>query len=645
MRQHNVLAKLFWCGKCNVPLIGPSCGKCGEQGREVQLLPPGDVRLAMDGTKKKLRYLFLKEFGVQQIVPDVVVLNKTSGDDRSEEVIIDGYRVALLRYDLDTRRHELVLRLDGARMLVAMDSKKQIVLRKAEGHMKGKYLPPDAIDSFDPGIRAGDEVVIKMGNFIGCGSAKVDAAALRRSDKGVKVREFAKMGPLSPRSKKVWTRLLVRANQPHLVAKKSKAEHELREAISARKLPVTVSFSGGKDSLVVMDLTLGVTKDVTAMFIDTGLEHPVTKAYVDRFARNRQVRLLKAHAGNAFYDNLSSFGPPAKDFRWCCKVCKLAPVSSLIEQTYPDGTITIEGNRRLESFSRAYSELVEENPFVPGQVTVNPIRNWSALDVWLYIIWRNLEYNPLYEEDIERVGCWMCPSALASEAEEIARITPELARAWELRLQEWAEANGLPRAFVTYGFWRWKQLPPKMKELAQRLDINVKPVRADTLDLKILKGVSPCTAGGYSVDAVLVTEKPHSLKRTGEMLKVIADVDLSEEFGVARVDPGKGRLRIFAGGQITATDESAKAATELFEKGARALLRASLCTRCGICVRSCEQDAISLDEEITIDEGKCTHCGACVDSCVVAHYFDKLASGLTAPAAPKKNKKKRGKRR
>lgn len=607
------------------------------------LSPPGDARLALDGTKRKLRYLFLKEFGVQQLVQDIVVLNKTSGDDRADEVIVDGRRIALLRYDLELRRHDLLLRLDGARMLAAMDSRKQVLLRKVGGHLKGRYLPPEAIESFDRGIRRGDEVVIRMGDFIGCGSAKVDAISLRHSKKGVKVRDFAKQKPIAPRNKRIRTRVLVRANQPHLVAKKAKAEHELREAISSTKLPITVSFSGGKDSLVVLDLALSVSTDITAVFIDTGLEHPYTKDYVDRFVKQRGVRLLKAHAGNAFDDNVDSFGPPAKDFRWCCKVCKLAPVSSLIEERFPNGTITIEGNRRLESFSRAHTYLTEENPFVPGQVTVNPIRNWTAMDVWLYIIWRNMEYNRLYDEDIERVGCWMCPSALASEAEEISRITPELSRAWELRLAEWAESNGLPKEFVTYGFWRWKELPPKMRDLANRLGIDVKPMRADTLDLKVLKGVSPCVAGGYTIDGVLATTKVPALSRIGEMLKVIDEVDISEEFGVARVDSDSGRLRIFAGGQITATDESPSTATELFDKGARALLRASLCTRCGICERTCEHSAVSLAEGPIIDEDRCVRCGACVDSCVVAHYFDKLASGLMAASGP--NKRKRRKRR
>lgn len=625
MRRPNDQARLHWCDRCNVPLTGPSCGKCGDQGRQVPLSPPGDVRLALEGTKRKLRFLFLREYGVQQIVPDVVVLNKTAGEDRADEVIVDGYRIAMLRYDLVAREHRLTLRLDGARMLAALGSRKRIVLRRTEGHMKGKYVPADAIESFDENIRAGDEVVIQMGAFVGCGSAKVDARSLRSAEKGVKIREFAKVGPLSPRSKKVWTKKLVRANQPHLIAKKARAEHELRQVLASNGLPVTVSFSGGKDSLVVFDLVQSLTDDFTAIFIDTGLEHPLTREYVERFVADRGARLLEAQAGNAFDKNLPVFGPPAKDFRWCCKVCKLAPVTSLIEEKYPEGVLTVEGNRRLESFSRGHTELVEENPFVPGQTTVNPIRDWTGLDVWLYIVWRDLEYNPLYDEDLERVGCWMCPSALASEADEIARLSPDLARAWEAKLLAWAEENGLTKEFVKHGFWRWKVLPPKMMELADRIGITVSPTRTDRLDLRVLKGVSPCTAGGYSVEAVLSSETPADLGQVHEMLKVIGDAEVTEEFGVAMVDRGKDRLRIFAGGQISAAAESPERALALFTEGAKALLRASKCTGCGICAKTCPEGAIAVDGTVTISAEKCSRCGKCVDACVVAHYFDKLA--------------------
>lgn len=575
-----------------------------------------------------MRYLFLREFGAQQLIPDIVVLNKSSGEDRADEIITDGRKIALLTYDLEKKDYGLTLRIDGARMLSRIHPKKLITIKKAEGHMKGKYLPPQAIESFDRGIAKGDEVIIQMGKFIGCGSAKVDANELRSSEKGVKVRDFSQAGPLSP-GRKAWPRDILKANLPHIAAKKAKAEHELRKVLADHELPLSVSFSGGKDSLVVLDLVSSVTKDFTAIFIDTGLEHPRTRDYVKLVARSRGLRLLVASAGDAFEDNFASFGPPAKDFRWCCKVCKLAPASKVIEERFPGGTLTVEGNRRLESFTRAHTDLVEENPFVPGQVIVNPIRDWTALDVWLYIMMRDLDYNPLYDDDIERVGCWMCPSSLASEYAEVSRLSPELSRAWEVKLDAWASENDLPKGFIDHGFWRWKELPPKMKDLAERIGLDVRPKRADTIDLRVVKGVSPCAAGGYSVEAVLLMPEAKGLRRVAEMLKTVGDVRPIEEFGVVMVNARKGASKVFAGGQISAVGDTPKDASELFDRTARAVLRANMCARCGICVRACPNGAIKIVDAIEVDSEKCDLCGKCAESCVVAHYFDKLASRPT----------------
>ena len=578
-----------------------------------------------------MRYLFLRQFGVQQLIPDIFVLNKSSGEDRAEEIIVDGRRIALLTYDLQKQDYRLTLRVDGARMLARENPKKLIRLKKAEGHLKGNFLPKDAIASFDSGIKAGDEVIVEMGKFIGCGSAKVNASELRTSDKGVRIRDFTQMGPLHP-GKRAYKRDLIKANFPHLAARKAKAEHELRQVFAGSKKPITVSFSGGKDSLIILDLVSSVTKDFTAIYIDTGLEHPETRTYVKKLVFDRGVKLLTASAGDAFHDNFPSFGPPAKDFRWCCKVCKLAPASGIIDEEFPNGTMTVEGNRRLESFSRGRMELVGENPFVPGQTIVNPIRDWTALDVWLYIIWRDLPYNPLYDEDIERVGCWMCPSSLESEYVDISRLSPDLSKAWEQRLDSWAEKNELPKEFVKYGFWRWKELPPKMKALAEQLKIQVKPRRADTLAIHVTKGVSPCAAGGDSGAGGLQTPQAQGLGRIAELLKTVGDVRLVEDFGVAMVRSDRANAKVFAGGQISSVGKTPKDATDFFDKVSRAVLRAELCTKCGICARTCPSKAItlSLTDGIDVDDTRCDRCGKCAESCVVAHYFDKLAGEITA---------------
>ncbi|MCU0631254.1 MAG: aminotransferase class V-fold PLP-dependent enzyme, partial [Methanoregulaceae archaeon] len=107
----------------------------------------------------------------------------------------------------------------------------------------------------------------------------------------------------------------------------------------------------------------------------------------------------------------------------------------------------------------------------PLQLNVSPIRNWRALEVFLYLWWQDAPINPLYEMGIERIGCYPCPSMLESEFSELGRIHPGLmARCTEF-LTRWAEKKGLPPEYVTFGLWRWKGLPNKMQELCRQHNI------------------------------------------------------------------------------------------------------------------------------------------------------------------------------
>jgi len=91
----------------------------------------------------------------------------------------------------------------------------------------------------------------------------------------------------------------------------------MREKTSDR--PLLVSFSGGKDSLVALHLTLKLGLDPIVVFNDTGLELPETVETVYRTVERYGLRLEVASAGDAFWRAVEFFGPPAKDYRWCCK--------------------------------------------------------------------------------------------------------------------------------------------------------------------------------------------------------------------------------------------------------------------------------------------------------------------------------------
>ena len=59
---------------------------------------------------------------------------------------------------------------------------------------------------------------------------------------------------------------------------------------------VYISFSGGKDSTVLIDLVRRINPDITAVFVDTGLEYPEIKNFVRCFENVQWLRPQK-------YDN------------------------------------------------------------------------------------------------------------------------------------------------------------------------------------------------------------------------------------------------------------------------------------------------------------------------------------------------------
>jgi len=242
-------------------------------------------------------------------------------------------------------------------------------------------------------------------------------------------------------------------NRHHLKNLERNAIRFIRQQTEGHQC-VNISFSGGKDSTAALELARRAGFE-DAYFIDTGMEFPETLAFV----RSRGIRTILR--GNDFWREVERRGPPRKDDRWCCERLKLAPVKEWL--TGRGECITIQGNRWYESFARAGLPPAARNPYHPSQVNISPLRNWRALEVFLYIWWRDLPCNPLYEKGLERVGCWMCPAMLESEFEQVRTAHPGLYKVWMDFLQEWFRKKGLDADAIATGAWRWKHLPPKMR--------------------------------------------------------------------------------------------------------------------------------------------------------------------------------------
>jgi phosphoadenosine phosphosulfate reductase len=142
--------------------------------------------------------------------------------------------------------------------------------------------------------------------------------------------------------------------------------------------------------------------------------------------------------------------------RWCCRACKLTPVGDLIRKRWGE-CLSFIGQRRYESLTRARSDRVWRNRNVRAQLSAAPIHNWTALHVWLCIFKSGVPYNSLYAQNIDRIGCFMCPSSDMALIHQIENTHAGLWQEWTGKLRQWQEEAGLPASWVTDGCWRLRQ--------------------------------------------------------------------------------------------------------------------------------------------------------------------------------------------
>lgn len=614
---------LYWCHSCNLPVLGKTCA-CGSMTEKVEITPPGDIRPAFPYDIDIINSVTEKQFGLR-LVPQghIVVLNKAPYEDRMDEVIFDGAVMGSIRFELEKMDWVFIPRLEGARRLVK--GTKCIVVDKGAVNyiIKGASVLAPGVNDANPGIVEDDEVIILTpeNEVIAAGRARMSAARMLTHEKGMAVKTRWNDKPhaslQSGEQAKTWADA-VQANIHILRTKEEKAHSFIRNVVETSKRPATVSYSGGKDSLVTLLLVHDTSIQFDILFADTGLEFPETVDNVKQTATELSLPVKIHSSGDSFWQSIDNFGPPTVEARWCCKVCKLGAITQLIEQNYKNGCLTFIGQRKYESQIRANSEHIWKNPSVGNQIGATPIQNWTALHVWLYLFWKKAKYNPLYEEGFDRIGCWLCPSASMADFLRLSQIHPELSEKLEKYLKAYASSNGLSDEWVKYGFWRWQSLPRSIGMIAEKMGVNVvpegekKPVR-----FIITAGYRPCRAGGITAEGSFGTPLNLSLIEETGFLNMIGKTNSTD--GVILASQDDRNVHVYASGTVVARGMNEDEVRQLIEFAEKTILRAVFCTGCGVCVGRCPVRAASINGTARISD-KCTGCGKCIQSCPVVKF-------------------------
>lgn len=241
-----------------------------------------------------------------------------------------------------------------------------------------------------------------------------------------------------------------------------------------------VSVSGGKDSTALLLLAIERgAENLSAVFADTGNEHPLTYEYVQylndtvfpirtvRADFTRQIAGKKEYVltkwadkgvpqehidraaaalvptGNPFLDLCIWKGRfPSSKAAFCSEELKRNPIINKVQKPVMDAgddVVSWQGVRRDESLRRRFlveRELKEEAANGAELWNYRPILDWTAADCFAMHKKHGIKHNPLYEMGMGRVGCMPCINCRKDELLEISKRSPEVIQ----RIAQWEQA-------------------------------------------------------------------------------------------------------------------------------------------------------------------------------------------------------------
>ena len=178
---------------------------------------------------------------------------------------------------------------------------------------------------------------------------------------------------------------------------------KLLKSIPTDDEPIEISYSGGKDSDVILELAKMAGIPYEAIYKQTSIDPPGTTAH----AKAMGATIIRPK--KTFLQLVSERGLPTRFYRFCCSELK----------EYKIHNRAVQGIRRCESTKRA--ERYKEPEYCrtyPHKEKVRiylPILEWTNEDIERFIKERDIKCAPEYYDEegclhIERrLGCICCP--------------------------------------------------------------------------------------------------------------------------------------------------------------------------------------------------------------------------------------------
>ena len=211
--------------------------------------------------------------------------------------------------------------------------------------------------------------------------------------------------------------------------------HGERLAVAMNPKGYMVAFSGGKDSVVTLDIVKKAEVKHFVVHSVTGIDSPITM----RFMKDNYPEIQYIHQKRNVIQMIEEFGMPTMGKRYCCSKTKenvgagyvvVVGVRAAESAKRAKGAAVEVDSRRVENIKKGRKRTLEqiysaEHQCIKGKdkVLLKPLFEWTDAEIWRYISLNNLPINPEYNNS-GRVGCMFCPFASKEQIESYEKRFP-----------------------------------------------------------------------------------------------------------------------------------------------------------------------------------------------------------------------------
>lgn len=192
------------------------------------------------------------------------------------------------------------------------------------------------------------------------------------------------------------------------------AEEILSRGVVVADGAVSLASSFSVEDIVLIDLIHNCQLPIGIFAIDTGRLNEETYEVADAvserygvkidwyFPQAADVELLEREKG------LFSFRESLDNRHECCRIRKVEPLARALSSL--SGWVT--GLRREQSVTRSELAAIEVDAAHRQIIKINPLLNWSEVEVWNYARRARLPVNRLHQQGYPSIGCAPCTRAI-----------------------------------------------------------------------------------------------------------------------------------------------------------------------------------------------------------------------------------------